>query len=147
MEMIPLKDVSIDSRVEEYYWRDDINCATTNLKVLAEIFSVELSDQLIDAAVGMHGAGKYGAQCGLVEGTLMFLGIIGRRYDKGETAIVDQCRDYAGQFENRFSSLLCSTLRPQGFSPDNPPHLCEKFTREAIKFNKEKIEHFLKVHE
>jgi len=31
--------------------------------------------QLLDAAVGMHGAGKYGAQCGLVEGSLMFIGL------------------------------------------------------------------------
>ena len=33
---------------------------------------------MLDAALGMHGAGKYGAQCGLAEGTLIFLGTFGR---------------------------------------------------------------------
>lgn len=132
-----LETVSIDERVKEYYWKYDFNCATTNLKILSEIFSITLSDQIISAAIGMHGAGKYGAQCGLVEGTLMFLGIIGKDYCLKEETIVDQCREYAKQFENKFQSLSCSTLRPEGFKKGNPPHLCEKLTCSAIEFNKD----------
>jgi hypothetical protein len=133
----------IQARVREYYWQDDINCATTNLKILSEIFSVELSDQVIDAALGMHGAGKYGAQCGLVEGTLMFLGIIGRMKGISDENIENSCNEFAGQFENRFRSLLCRVLRPEGFSDDNPPHLCEKLTCEAIGFNSDFIARFI----
>jgi hypothetical protein len=121
-------------RVADYYWRDDINCATTNLKILSEIFGIDLSDQVIDAAVGMHGAGEYGAQCGLVEGALMFLGISGRRQNIADDAIIHACKAYAWQFEKRFSSLSCAALRPEGFAPNNPPHLCEAFTREAVGF-------------
>lgn len=29
----------------------------------------------------------------------------------------------------------CKVLRPQGFKPDNPPHLCEGITREAVVFS------------
>jgi len=68
----------VQQRVHEYYWRDDANCATTTLKILSETLAVEVCDQVIDAALGMHGAGGYRAQCGLVEGALMFLGIAGR---------------------------------------------------------------------
>jgi hypothetical protein len=68
----------VKSRVAKYYWEDDINCATTTLNILAEHFGVELERRVRHAALGMHGAGEYGAQCGLVEGALMFLGIIGR---------------------------------------------------------------------
>jgi hypothetical protein len=133
----------IQIRVKEYYWQDDINCATTNLKILSEIFSIELSGQVIDAALGMHGAGKYGAQCGLVEGTLMFLGIIGRSKDISDDKIVDACNEFAKQFENRFQTLLCKVLRPEGFHQGNPPHLCEELTCEAVIFNVDFISDYL----
>ncbi|MEE4241791.1 MAG: C-GCAxxG-C-C family protein [Desulfopila sp.] len=129
--------VSIEERVREYYWKDDLNCAITNLKILSEIFSLRLSEQVISAAIGMHGAGKYGAQCGLVEGTLMFLGIIGKEYNIREETVVAQCREYAQQFEDTFKSLSCSVLRPEGFNKENPEHLCEKLTCAAIEFNKD----------
>ncbi|MDQ1329891.1 MAG: hypothetical protein QG578_153, partial [Thermodesulfobacteriota bacterium] len=112
--------------------------------ILSEIFSITLSDQIISAAIGMHGAGKYGAQCGLVEGTLMFLGIIGKEYSFQEETIVDHCREYAKQFENKFQSLLCSVLRPEGFKKQNPAHMCEKLTCRAIEFNIDFVSNFLK---
>ncbi len=124
----------VHARVRQYYWQDDVNCATASLKILSEVFSIELSDQVIDAALGMHGAGEYGAQCGLVEGTLMFLGIIGRARGIADADIVGSCSEFAGQFESRFQSLLCSVLRPEGFHRCNPPHLCEELTCDAIKF-------------
>ncbi len=133
----------IQTKVNEYYWHDDINCATTNLKILSEIFSVELSEQVIDAALGMHGAGQYGAQCGLVEGTLMFLGIIGRSIGISDDKIVDSCYEFAKQFENRFRTLLCKVLRPEGFHQDNPPHLCEELTCEAVMFNVDFLNDFM----
>ncbi len=45
------------------------------------------------------------------------------------------CYNLAEAFESRFGSLLCRDLRPEGFKPDNPPHLCEDLTREAILFD------------
>lgn len=121
-------------RVEQYYWQQNLNCATTTLKVLAEKFGIELHPQVIAAAAGMHGAGEYGAQCGLVEGGLMFLGIAGNDRDIPEARIIEACRHFAGEFEKRFRSLLCRELRPEGFHPDNPPHLCERLTCRAIDF-------------
>ena len=125
----------VKTRVFKYYWKDDINCATTTLKILSEVFEIELNKQVIDAAIGMHGAGKYGAQCGLVEGTLMFLGIFGRENNIPDNIIVDSCREFANQFENKFKSLQCSILRPEGFHPDNPTHLCEPLTCKAVEFS------------
>ena len=124
----------VKRRVHECYWRDNINCATANLKILSEVFQINLSSDLIDAAVGMHGAGKYGAQCGLVEGSLMFIGVLGRRLDVTDSTIASFCKDFAGQFVHRFGSLSGEILRPEGFGPDNPPHLCEKLTCEVICF-------------
>jgi C_GCAxxG_C_C family probable redox protein len=125
----------VKSRVAKYYWEDDINCATTTLNILAEHFGVKLHQQVTNAAVGMHGAGEYGAQCGLVEGALMFLGIIGKEKRLADEAVVEACRELAGAFEQRFGSLNCRVLRPQGFKEENPPHLCEPLTCEAIEFS------------
>jgi hypothetical protein len=133
----------VQKRVESYYWNNDLNCATTNLLILSETFCVKLSDQVVDSALGMHGAGEYGAQCGLVEGTLMFLGIIGRLIGIPDKDIINSCKEFAGKFENQYSSLLCNILRPEGFSEKNPPHLCERLTCKAICFNVEFMNNFI----
>jgi C_GCAxxG_C_C family probable redox protein len=125
----------LDERVHQYYWENDYNCATTMLKILAEIYCIELSPHLLDAAVGMHGAGKYGAQCGLVEGSLMFIGLYGRVKGRKENEIVKLCYGFAEEFNNEFNSLNCRELRPEGFRDDNPPHLCENFSKRAVRFS------------
>jgi len=135
---------SIKEKVKQYYWIDDYNCATTSIKILSEIYSINLAKQVVDAAIGMHGAGKYGAQCGLVEGTIMFIGILGRERNIPDFKIVEICRDFALQFDSRFGSLLCKILRPEGFHDNNPPHLCEKLTCEAVEFNVQFINRFVK---
>ena len=121
----------VEERVHQHYWKDDLNCATTLLQILAEVACVELQPQVLDAALGLHGAGGHGAQCGLVEGPLLFLGVWGRRQGRSAGEIASACRSYAQAFESRFGSLLCRELRPQGFGPGNPPHLCERLTCEA----------------
>jgi C_GCAxxG_C_C family probable redox protein len=125
----------VQTRIHEYYWQDDVNCATATLKILSEKFHIPLHRHVLDAALGMHGAGEYGAQCGLVEGGLMFLGIFGRDQGIPDEDIVAACKDFALQFEKRFGSLLCAVLRPQGFRPENPPHLCENLSWEALAFD------------
>jgi hypothetical protein len=104
------------------------------LKTLAEIFEINLSPQVIDSAVGMHGAGKFGAQCGLVEGSLMFMGIFGRERGYEDKIIVNSCYNLANEFQKDFGSLVCRDLRPQGFNPENPPHICEELTKKAVRF-------------
>lgn len=135
----------IDQRVKEYYWRDEHNCATTTLLILAEHAGLELSPQVVDAAVGMNGAGGYGAQCGLVEGALMFLGILGRRERVADDEIARLCHRYGVEFTATFSSLLCRELRPEGFADDQPPHLCEGLTCRAIAFGVGFVERFLET--
>lgn len=129
------REALVHDRVHEYYWAYDWNCAVATLRVLAEVFHLRLSHQVLDAALGMHGAGGYRAQCGLVEGALMLIGVLGKAEGLSEDAIIQACYDYAEQFERGFGSLLCRDLRPDGFKPESPPHLCEKLTRDAILFD------------
>jgi C_GCAxxG_C_C family probable redox protein len=107
----------------------------TTLKVLGEIFSIEIQPQVFDAAIGLPGAGRFGAQCGLVEGSLMFIGIYGNTRGFEHEQIVALCNKFASTFQQRFSSLQCKDLRPQGFKPENPPHLCEGRTKKVIIFS------------
>lgn len=125
-----MRDV-VREMVREAYWEDDVNCAATMLRILERAHGVRIVPQVVAAATGMHGAGCYGAQCGLVEGGLMFLGIWGWERGLGAQWIEAACRDYAREFERCFGSLLCRELRPQGFAPDQPPHACEGLTCDA----------------
>ena len=133
----------IDKKVHKYYWQDNVNCASTTLKILSQIFEIELNSQVINSAVGLNGAGRYGAQCGLVEGTLMFIGILAYKKYLSKEQIVEHCHSFAKEFKKEFGSLLCRELRPQGFSKDNPPHLCENLTKKTIIFSTEFIEKFI----
>ena len=124
----------INEKVHSYYWNDDLNCAITSLRILSEIFQTNLCSQIVSAGIGMPGAGGNGAQCGLVSGSLMFIGILGKENGQENMAIVKMCNEFAKRFENEFGSLDCRVLRPQGFKADNPPHLCEEITKKAIMF-------------
>ena len=64
----------------------------------------------------------------------MFIGIIGRQKGIPDRQVVKACNGYARAFENRFGSLQCSILRPEGFNADNPPHLCEPLTNRTVAF-------------
>ena len=124
----------IKNRVHELYWEKNINCARTTLICLSELFKITIEPQIIWSAVGLHGAGGYRAQCGLVEGALMFIGIYLHDLEKSEEEIVSACYKFASAFEKIFGSLRCLELRPTGFSENDPPHMCENLTCNGILF-------------
>lgn len=124
----------IDEMVHKYYWNDDLNCATASLLTLSEIFNTDLCPQILDSIIGIPGAGRHGAQCGLVGSSLMFIGIRGKEKGLEHEEIVSVCNRFAKGFEKEFGGLNCRELRPQGFDPSNPPHLCEDITKKAILF-------------
>lgn len=128
-----IKD-NIIKLVHHYYWDLDINCARTALRSLGEIFNIPIDSQTLQSAIGLHGAGGFRAQCGLVEGAIMFIGIHFTKLGKCEAEISDICFQFAELFTKNFSSLLCYDLRPNGFMDDDPPHSCERVTVEAINF-------------
>lgn len=101
---------------------------------LSELFEITIEPQTIWSAVGLHGAGGYRAQCGLVEGSLMFIGIYLHGLGKSEDEIVSACYNFASAFEKTFGSLRCLELSPSGFSESDPPHLCENLTCNGIEF-------------
>lgn len=131
-----MNDLSIlEKRVEKYFVEGDYNCAVTTLLILSEEFSIPLQEQIIDAATGLNGAGRFQAQCGLVEGTLMFLGILGKKQNFIKDEIVQVCYDYATGFTGEFGSLRCSELRPEGFKPENPPHICRDLAYNSVQYS------------
>lgn len=48
----------IQEKVHELYWKDDINCVRTMLICLRELFDIKLDSQVLNSAVGLHGAGQ-----------------------------------------------------------------------------------------
>jgi len=132
--------LNIDERIHELYHDKDYNCARTTLLCLADYFQVEILDQTLKAATGMHGAGRFRAQCGLVEGALMFIGIYGDLKGYSDRKTAKLCYLFAEAFTARFGSLLCRELRPGGFQKTDPPHACEPFTRDTMRFTIEFLE-------
>jgi len=132
-------NVTIKERIHELYWKHDINCARTMLICLCESVNINIEKQTLNSAIGLHGAGGFRAQCGLVEGALMFIGIYFSDKGKAEDNIVSICYQYADEFTQRFGSLKCYDLRPNGFSENDPPHACEEITGATIEFAKEFI--------
>lgn len=130
--------------VQDYYCNQNMNCAVTLLHALSEFYDIELSDQVYAAATGMNGGGCYGGQCGLVEGPIMFLGARGAQNGLEKGAIVRQCCAYTTAFQEKFGSILCKDLRPGGFSPDDPPHLCKQLCEDALALADRIIEFFIK---
>lgn len=120
--------------VHELYWKYDINCARTMLICLEGLFDTKLEGQVLQSAIGLHGAGGYRAQCGLVEGALMFIGVYLSNKGKSDKEIASVCYEYAHQFTENFGSLKCYDLRPNGFTPNDPPHMCEDLTCRAVAF-------------
>ncbi len=126
-----IEKTEIRNIVHDEYYNNDNNCAITTLICLGRMLDFEPGEQLINAAAGLHGAGGYRAQCGLVEGGLMAIGILGNKYGLSKDEITCLCYEYAHAFEDEFGALRCMELRPGGFRKDDPPHLCENITVNA----------------
>ena len=124
----------IKERIHNLYWGHGVNCARTTLICLSELLHIKIERQTLDSAIGLHGAGGFRAQCGLVEGALMFIGIYFSEQGKYEDDIASLCYQFADEFTKEFGSLKCFDLRPNGFTEDDPPHLCEGLTIAAIEF-------------
>lgn len=129
----------IHRRVHDYYWKEDCSCIVTTLKIFSQLYYPELSSQIIHAAVGLN-AGRCGSQCGLVQGSLLFIGVSASQRSISKEEITGLCQKFCSEFQREFGSLLCKELRPQGFSATNPPHLCENITKKAVLFSARFIE-------
>jgi len=125
-------DKFIDEKIKLYHHEQKNNCAQTTLKILSEIFNIPVSKQVIDSACGLNGGGRYGAQCGLLEGALMFIGIKAGQDAKDKKYSNKSCYTYTENFNKKFQSLLCSDLRPEGFGKDVPFDKCEKLFKETL---------------
>lgn len=94
-------------KVHELYWKDDLNCASTMLVCLGELFSLKYDGQMLNAAVGLLGAGGFRAQCGLAEGGLMFIGVYFSQIGRDEKSMISICYNFAELFIKKFGSLQC----------------------------------------
>lgn len=135
----------VAEKVHYFYHEAGINCAVGTLMLLSDIFSIELQEQVYDSAIAMVGAGKYGAQCGILEGCMMFASIYAIKFGLGKKEIVPLIYKWSSMFEKEMGSIVCKGLRPYPFTPeDAPKHLCEPITVKgvslAVKFIKEEVE-------
>lgn len=130
---VRLTAAALSEAVRSAYEERNLPCTQAMLEVLGQCFGYPIPPRVWDAASGLHGAGRYGAQCGLVEGGLMFLGLRATELGYDKSQIEDLCSGWAAHFERCFSSLICRELRPEGFGPHVPPHRCMPLTVSALR--------------
>lgn len=125
---------TIQEQVHSFYYDQDMNCARTTLQVLSTLFNQPIEKQVMQAAVALHGLGGSREQCGLVEGSAMFLGLFFLCHGWDEERVVALTNEFAHSYVRRFGSVRCYDLRPGGFSDNDAPHLCENLSVESIFF-------------
>jgi len=122
----------IARRVEQEYHDLDTPCTPTTIKILSEVFKLELPKELVELSFALSGISKHGAQCGLVEGVLVMIGLIGHRQGLDKEVLAEICSDFLKQYDQKHGSLRCKELRLGGFNDDDPPNLCEGLTATSI---------------
>ena len=121
----------------------DFNCAITTLLCLGKEFGVEINQQVLDSAICLNGGGRFRAQCGLVEGALMFIGIYATQRGMKKKDMMKIAYGFCEGFSARFSSLLCRDLRPGGFQKTDPKHMCEPLTLDTVAFTVDYLKQYV----
>ncbi|MFN2283730.1 MAG: C-GCAxxG-C-C family (seleno)protein [Anaerolineae bacterium] len=101
----------VQQRVATYFVTGENNCAMTVLRVLSEAFQTPVTQQVIDAAQCMPGAGGVDHLCGLISGALMFVGVWGAEQGLHRQTLQPLTSDFSRAIQERFGSLMCSDLR------------------------------------
>jgi hypothetical protein len=123
----------VAARVENMYHDLDLSCVHTTLRILEEVFDTPIAPETYDASAGMLGGGGcFGGQCGLIQGGIIFISLLCARGGLDEDTLKQHCYDYSALTVKELGSLLCREIRPEGFSDDNPPNLCEPRTVQNI---------------
>jgi C_GCAxxG_C_C family probable redox protein len=101
----------IQNRVDELFVTGKYNCTMTALSVFAELEGIPLSQQAIDAAQMMPGAGGVGDLCGFISGSLMFIGVWGGYNNVPRADLRQMSMRLSQSVQERFGSLHCRDLR------------------------------------
>lgn len=126
---------TLEAMVRHAYHDLDVNCAKAALLALGSAFGHPVDQGVMRAATAMNGAGRRRAQCGLLEGPLMFMGLYFGEAGLKDEEVVRIAGRFTDAFTKKFGSLLCRDLRPGGFNKSDPPHLCEGLSLEAVRFS------------
>ena len=128
-------------RVCELYRNPKYNCARIMLTCLGESFGTPADPQSLQAAGRMDGSGNFHAPCGLAAGALLFIGLMGPRSGKNAEDVEKLYYRFTEAFTARFGSLLCRDLRPGGFRPSDPSHVCGDLIIDAVNFTEDFLKH------
>jgi len=125
------RNYDILEKMHYYYVEQGLNCAEATIIVLSEKFDLLINQQVMAAAIGMNGAGGSGAQCGLIEGSLMFLGILGVVKNATKDEIKAVIQNYTKLFNDKFHSLNCNFIKPEN---EYESKKCRDLAKESVQF-------------
>ena len=101
----------IQKRISELFETGKFNCSMTALAVLSELYYLQITQQTINAAQSLPGAGGVGDLCGFVSGYLMFIGVWGGYHNLERADLMQMSSRLSQSIQNQFGSLQCRELR------------------------------------
>lgn len=113
----------IKSLIQKYAGKQEMGCSATVLSVLSDLFNIKVEKQVMACLIGMEGGSNFKNDCGLLDGSLMFIGIMLSQQGLPEPLTKGICRQFTGSFEIEFgeSSVInscsnegtCLSLTPE----------------------------------
>ncbi|MCC0650779.1 C-GCAxxG-C-C family protein [Clostridioides difficile] len=118
---------------EQYYRNGDFYCSEAIVKVIKDVFELDITDEIISMASGFPvGVGGSGCTCGAVTGGIMALGLFfGRSKAKDEKVnkAMELSKELHDFFKGKNKSLCCRVLT-KGMTLGTKEHMdqCILFT-------------------
>ena len=129
--------------IKEIFCLKQLNCATTTVIIMSKHFSTKIQSQVIDSLVGLPNGAEQKSLCGLVSGTLIFIGIYGKIKKLKRDQIKNICKKFSSEFIGKFGSIDCKDLKPEKISPEQTC-ICKELAYKAIDFSIDFIEKSIK---
>ncbi len=129
--MMSETEKKVRSLVHHYYNVCDINSAKTTLYCLGELLGVSIKTQAIQAASGLYNMSRGKDGYGLLNGAVMFMGILFSKKNMAEREISNICTRFADKFQEKFGSVINRDLG----SSKEALRLKEEMTVNAILFD------------
>lgn len=135
----------IDKEVHDNFWERDLNCSTNILMLLSQLNGIKLDKQVLYSVSGLHGVNPTISQCGLLTGSLMFLGIYAREKNIPNSQITKYYYDFSKYFQRKFGDTLCQSLNNEKENLGISPFSCEKLTKDVVTFTSSFIHKNIKI--
>ncbi len=130
-----MKEIDIEKYTESLL-KEDYNCGEAVVRAVFEQFDIRVPDFYLRPLSSMNGAGRAGAQCGILEGGLFVISTLYGRSNskKSREPLETLVSNFAREFKGRYGSFLCKEIRKEGFFGNQNRNICNNRIKNGVLF-------------